>query len=47
MVDNNQESRENASAQNTAASKSQRSNGKAPESEGYDKKLDGPNRPST
>ncbi|WP_265415899.1 hypothetical protein [Paenibacillus albus] len=29
-----------------AASKNQRGNEKAPESEGYDKKLDGPNRPS-
>ncbi|MBW7476835.1 hypothetical protein K0T92_19140 [Paenibacillus oenotherae] len=35
-----------ASEHDAAASRKERSD-KAPESEGFDKKLDGPNRPST
>ncbi|MBM7567723.1 hypothetical protein [Paenibacillus sacheonensis] len=41
---NNPQSR-SESVQDAAASK-KKQGGKAPESEGYDKKLDGPNRPS-
>ncbi|WP_219835658.1 spore protein [Paenibacillus sp. R14(2021)] len=44
MENNSQPSK--ASGQQAAASKQKRSS-KAPESEGFDKKLDGPNRPST
>ncbi|REE70451.1 hypothetical protein A8990_1305 [Paenibacillus taihuensis] len=46
MVNNNQGSRGISAEQKSQASKNQSGNGKAPESEGYDKKLDGPNRPS-
>lgn len=46
MVNNKQGARGNSAAQQSQASKNQSGNGKAPESEGYDKKLDGPNRPS-
>ncbi|MBP3962471.1 MULTISPECIES: hypothetical protein [Paenibacillus] len=42
----NKQKQHNAGAQDAAASNKQRSSGKAPESEGYDKKLDGPNRPA-
>ncbi|WP_281278951.1 hypothetical protein [Paenibacillus kobensis] len=34
-------------SQDTAAAKQRSGSGKAPETQGYDKKLDGPNRPST
>ncbi|MFC4809945.1 hypothetical protein [Paenibacillus sp. GCM10023250] len=34
------------SASGKAAASKKKQNAKAPESEGYDKKLDGPNRPS-
>lgn len=43
-VENNPQSR-SASEQDASANKKKQS-AKAPESEGYDKKLDGPNRPS-
>ncbi|WP_165822559.1 hypothetical protein [Paenibacillus montanisoli] len=45
-MENKQRGSNAAGVQNAAASK-QRGSSKAPESEGYDKKLDGPNRPST
>ncbi|WP_308638326.1 hypothetical protein [Paenibacillus silvisoli] len=44
-MENKQQRGKSAGNQNAEASK-QRGSGKAPESEGYDKKLDGPNRPS-
>ncbi|WP_263864104.1 hypothetical protein [Paenibacillus lycopersici] len=43
-MENNPQSR-SASEQDASANKKKQS-AKAPESEGYDKKLDGPNRPS-
>jgi|GEM_PF-1510508 len=40
-------SKKNESQDNAAADKRRSGSGKAPEKQGYDKKLDGPNRPST
>lgn len=42
----NGKGKSDVSRQGAAAGKKQQNVGKAPESEGYDKKLDGPNRPS-
>ncbi|WP_262385085.1 hypothetical protein [Paenibacillus xylaniclasticus] len=40
-------SSKNAQQSSADAAKQRAGSGKAPESQGYDKKLDGPNRPST
>lgn len=46
MTQNNEEKGRSAEQAKQAANNS-RANSKSPESAGFDKKLDGPNRPST